>query len=37
MISMGPDIRLLHAPGEYFVIDSAKKVYESVIKLLERL
>lgn len=37
MISMGPDIRLLHAPGEYFVIDSAKKVYESVITLLERL
>lgn len=37
MISVGPDIRLLHAPGEYFVIDSAKKVYESVIKLLERL
>lgn len=37
MISIGPDIRLLHAPGEYFLIDSVKIVYESLIKLIERL
>lgn len=37
MISMGPDIRDLHAPGEYVYISSTKRVWESLKKLIEAL
>ena len=37
MISLGPDVRNLHAPGEYVGISSVKRVWESVKKLLEEL
>ena len=37
MISLGPDIRDLHAPGEWVGISSTKRVWESVRKLIEAL
>jgi len=37
MISLGPDVRHLHAPGEYFSISSTGRVWSSLLKLLERL
>lgn len=37
MISIGPDMQGVHAPGEKLDIESAKRTYELVINLLERL
>ncbi|HIU25438.1 MAG TPA: aminoacyl-histidine dipeptidase [Candidatus Copromorpha excrementigallinarum] len=37
MISMGPDVRNLHAPGEYFSISSTQRFWESFKKFLEEL
>ena len=37
MISLGPDIRDLHAPGEYVVISSTQRVWECFKRLIESL
>lgn len=37
MISMGPDVRNLHAPGEYFTISSTQKLWRFLRELLHRL
>lgn len=37
MISLGPDIRNLHAPGEYVDIASTGRIFESIKRLLELL
>ena len=37
MISMGPDVRNLHAPGEYFSISSTQRFWESFKKFLAEL
>ena len=37
MIAIGPDVRNLHAPGESLNIASTERVWNSVIKLLEKL
>ena len=37
MISLGPDNRFLHAPGEYVSISSTERVYNSVKALIEAL
>lgn len=37
MISLGPDCRNLHSPGEYVSISSTKRVYRSIKVLLENL
>ena len=33
MISLGPDIRDLHAPGEYVVISSTQRVWECFLNV----
>ena len=37
MISMGPDVRNLHAPGEYVTISSTREVWRFLRELLRRL
>ena len=37
MISLGPDMRDLHAPGEYVVISSTQRVWECFKRLIESL
>lgn len=37
MISMGPDVRNLHAPGEYFTVSSLQKLWKFFRELLGRL
>ena len=37
MISLGPDMHDLHAPGEYVVISSTQRVWECFKRLIESL
>ena len=37
MISLGPDNRSLHSPGEWVGISSSERVYKSIVALLEKL
>ncbi len=37
MISLGPDVRNFHAPGEYVIISSVKRTWECVKKFIESL
>ncbi|MBQ8151289.1 MAG: aminoacyl-histidine dipeptidase [Firmicutes bacterium] len=37
MISLGPDNRNLHSPGEWVSISSTERVYKSIVALLEKL
>ena len=37
MISLGPDNRCLHSPGEWVGITSSERVYKSIAALLEKL
>lgn len=37
MISFGPNIYGVHAPGEYFSISSTRRVYELLLKVLENI
>ena len=37
MIAFGPDVRNLHAPGEYVTITSCQKLWKTLKMLLEEL
>ena len=37
MISMGPDVRNLHSPGEYVTISSTQEIWKFLRELLTRL